>query len=325
MLKTPVLLLVFNRPEKTQRVFEKIRSIGPKILFVAGDGPRADVTSDVEKCQQTRELVVGGIDWDCELHTLFREENLGCGLAVSSSISWFFKHVEEGIILEDDIVPNRSFFYYCSELLDYYRDDMEIAMIGGYKAVGENQGFSSGQSYCFSNYNAIWGWATWRRTWQYYNFDLSLSDLKLLRKRLKETYRFPFYKRVYWEDVFRKMLVHSIDTWDYQLTFSIWLNNMLCIIPDKNLIQNIGFDEEATHTTQIDDRLCQKAFQIELPLIHALNKEANHSYDSQLDRIVYYINPNKKRAILKMIIKFYVKPILRVILLYDHWPKRRKK
>jgi len=166
---TPILFLVFNRPNTTQRVFNVIRQVKPKQLFVAADGPRRDKGADEEKCEATREIVKQ-IDWDCEVKTLFREENLGCGKAVSSAITWFFENVEEGIILEDDCLPNLDFFGYCEELLDRYRDNREVMFIGG-------DNFQKGKkwgdaSYYFSAYNHVWGWATWKRTWDIYDFKL---------------------------------------------------------------------------------------------------------------------------------------------------------
>ena len=163
----PILFLVYNRPDTTATVFEEIRKQKPKQLFVAADGPRTDMPGDAEKCKNTRELVMNGIDWECETKTLFRDNNLGCGLAVSNAITWFFKNVEEGIILEDGTLPDQSFFTYCKVLLEKYRYDDKLKMISGNNF---QQGKWRGDgSYYFSAYSHIWGWASWRRTWKEYD------------------------------------------------------------------------------------------------------------------------------------------------------------
>lgn len=170
-LNVPVLLLIFNRPDTTQRVFHEIRGASPLQLFISADGPRENKPGEFEKCQITRDIV-RQVDWDCEVYTNFRDKNLGCKIAVSSAIDWFFENVEEGIILEDDCLPSFSFFRFCEELLEKYRDDERIMQIGGTNLLSEWQ--RSDDSYYFSKYGAIWGWATWRRAWQYYDVNMKL-------------------------------------------------------------------------------------------------------------------------------------------------------
>ena len=170
MLNTPILFLIFNRPEITARVFQEIRKAKPKQIYIAADGPRIDHPDDTALCNKTRQIC-DSIDWDCEVKTLFREENLGCQLAVSNAIDWFFKHESEGIILEDDCLPSQSFFHFCAELLDFYRDDEEIMCISGnnfQQGRGDDE-----ESYYFSRYPHCWGWATWRRAWNKYDHDMS--------------------------------------------------------------------------------------------------------------------------------------------------------
>jgi hypothetical protein len=243
MLNTPVLLLVFNRPDQTRKVFKKIREAKPKKLFVAADGPRAAKDAESEKCELVREIATD-VDWDCELYTLFRKENLGCGLAVSSAITWFFDNVDQGIILEDDTIPNNSFFVFCESMLHLYKDDNSIMHIGG-------NNFQFGKiidngSYYFSKFAHVWGWATWKRAWEKYSFDIDSwssekkdSAFLTLREEVQ---------RDYWKSVFESIAEGIIDTWDYQWQLSIWYYKGKCIIPNKNLIQNIGFGEGATHT-----------------------------------------------------------------------------
>ncbi len=246
MFKTPILFLIFNRPEVTQKVFEEIKKQKPKYLFVAADGPRPNFEEDIEKCKVCREIVLNNIDWDCEVKTLFRDDNLGCGRGVSQAISWFFENVEQGIILEDDCLPHPDFFRYCETLLNKYKDDENV-----YAISGDN--FQSGiqrgnASYFFSKYVFVWGWASWRRAWRNYDFNLTNLDefkkkdlIRIIddRKEFKD----------YWYAIFDKVERKQIDTWDYQWVFAIWNNGGIATVPNMNLISNIGFGNDATHTT----------------------------------------------------------------------------
>ena len=213
-------------------------------LFVAADGPRCDRMGEAEKCEAVR-AIIQQVDWDCEVKTLFRNENLGCGRAVSSAITWFFEHVEEGIILEDDCLPHPSFFAYCQELLEYYRDKDTVMQIGGNQLMQDL--ILTDDSYCFSALSQIWGWATWKTTWQQYKFDVNDIPLCRLKRYLKQFTKNKSIRR-YWLWIYNVMKLKPIDTWDYQLIFSIWSNNGLSIVPTKNLVSNIGFGEDATHT-----------------------------------------------------------------------------
>ena len=173
-LKTAVLLVIFNRPETTQVVFEAIRKAKPPRLYVAADGPRTEVPSDAKKCKEAREII-NQVDWDCEVKTLFREKGLGCGLGPSSAFTWFFEHEEDGIILEDDCLPSQSFFWFCEELLERYRHDNRVMHIGGNNFLNGWQK-DRDYSYYFSNSGHIWGWATWRRAWKLFDFNISLYE-----------------------------------------------------------------------------------------------------------------------------------------------------
>ncbi|MDR0606483.1 MAG: nucleotide-diphospho-sugar transferase [Bacteroidales bacterium] len=241
---TPVLFLIFNRPDTAQKVFEVIREIKPKYLFIAADGPRKNKPDDIQKCKETRNIVEQ-IDWDCELKTLFRDENLGCGKAVSSAITWFFDNVEEGIILEDDCLPHLSFFPYCEELLERYRRNDRVMSISG--SILYSNVAPSNISYYFSAYTRIWGWATWKSTWQKYIYDVNDIPEKQIEQSLKYCFRNGKIRR-FWFWIFYLMRKHKIDTWDYQLFFSILINGGLSTIPRKNMISNIGFKGNATHT-----------------------------------------------------------------------------
>lgn len=246
-LNTPVLFLIFNRPETTRLVFEAIRKVKPKQLFIAADGPRANKEGEAEKCLQTR-LIVENIDWDCSVKTLFRDKNMGCGKAVSGAISWFFEHVEEGIILEDDCLPNNSFFEYCATMLDYYRNNEKVMFISGDSALSEKFADPKNETYYFSAIPRVWGWATWKKCWDSYIFDFSKTSSYSFHKKLKNYFD---DKRMinFWRWTFFRMQHQDIDTWDYQWGFSIWMKNGLAVTPFVNMISNIGFGTDATHTT----------------------------------------------------------------------------
>ena len=249
-MQSAVLFLVFNRPDTTRQVFEAIRAAKPPRLYVAADGPRQNREGEFKRCEEVRKIATT-VDWPCEVKTLFRSENLGCKLGVSGGIDWFFEHEEEGIILEDDVLPHPDFFMFCETLLHRYAENDRVWMITG-------NNFQDGQkrgagAYYFSRYTHIWGWATWRRAWKHYDRDLSYwkewnkSDawFQLLPDKVE---------RNYWEKIFKRMFNHEIDTWDYQWTACVWFNDGLTATPNVNLVSNIGFGDGATHTTSAYSR-----------------------------------------------------------------------
>jgi hypothetical protein len=249
MLNTPVAFLIFNRPDLTNIVFDAIAQAKPKKLLVVADGPR--FLEEAEKCRKAR-AVIERVDWDCEVLTNFSEINLGCKHRVSSGLDWVFSDVEEAIILEDDCLPSPSFFYFCQTLLKYYRDDERIMHISG-------NNFQFGQSrteysYYFSKYPHIWGWASWRRAWKYYNVDIKTW----LRYQGSDVFSYicenPCEKQ-YWIDIFDRVFNGAIDTWDYQWVYACWCQSGLAVLPDSNLVSNIGFGVEGTHTFNSDSPL----------------------------------------------------------------------
>ena len=242
VLSTAVLFLVFNRLDTTKQVFEAIRQAKPPRLYVAADGARANKEGEADKVQAVRDYIMQNIDWKCEVKTLFQEENLGCKYAVSGAITWFFENEEQGIILEDDCLPSQSFFLFCEELLERYKDDMRVGQI-----TGDNfqNGIKRGDGdYYFSVHNHIWGWATWRDRWKEYDVSLAgMEDVEFLWQVFNDT-----DEKKYWEKIFYKMKNNQIDTWDYQWSFALWNVKMLTITPNINLVKNIGFGVDATHT-----------------------------------------------------------------------------
>lgn len=239
----PVLFMVFNRPDTTAKVFAKIRQARPPRLYVAADGPRPGRDGEAERCKSVREITEE-VDWPCEIHRLYRDENLGCKKAISSAISWFFEHEEEGIILEDDCIPDLSFFPYCQAMLERYRDEERVMMVGGSDLSLRNK--ESGSSYYFTSYFPIWGWATWRRAWKLYDITMSAwPDFKRRRGVRKAVKNRAMARSL--EDCFDRTYHGDIDTWDFQWVLTGLLNGGLSVCPDRNLISNIGY--EGAHMT----------------------------------------------------------------------------
>jgi len=280
-MKSPVLFVIFKRVDTTQKVFERIREAQPPRLYIAADGPRPDRQGEEEQCAATR-MVVENIDWPCEVHHLYRDKNLGCGEGVSSAITWFFEHEEEGIILEDDILPHLDFFKYCDEMLERYRGNDKIKCICGSNAFYEEIKYP--YSYYFSHYMMVWGWATWRRTWKEY--DRSLKSISR-EEAFDEISRLPVKKgsKLKAQEIFDVMTSESpIDTWDYQLFFSILHHKGLTVIPISNLCKNIGFGHvDAIHTVQSSDKIESHVVKSCYPIEHPqVIKESK-----QLDTITF--------------------------------------
>jgi hypothetical protein len=268
-MKTPVLLVVFNRPETTRTAFAAIRAARPERLYVAADGPRPDRAGEAERCADVRRIATA-VDWPCEVHTLFRDHNLGCKIGVSSGIDWFFANEEAGIILEDDIVPHPSFFPYCEALLERYRDDASVAMISGCSLIGDRHG--SNASYVFSRYLHVWGWASWRRAWAHYDVSMKAWPSAPARQRLAQVLDGRRGAIAYWSGVFDRMARSEIDTWDYQWVFSSWMQDMVAIFPAATLVDNIGFGADATHTVGVAPDLAS-ASEMVFPLRHPLSRD----------------------------------------------------
>lgn len=254
---TPILFLIFNRPDLTEQVFNRIKEIKPKKLFVAADGPRFEKEDECFLCKKTRNVVINNIDWDCDVKYLFRANNLGCGLAVSGAITWFFEHVTEGIILEDDCLVDVSFFYFAQAMLSKYRYSSEVYHISSLSFLKEDK---SENDFDFVKYPLIWGWATWRRCWNNYSFELDYREVKTVLKKLEVQKQ----AKKYWYNIFKLLEFKKIDTWDYQWLFCCISNKGLCIIPKKNMVSNIGFDDRGTHTKNPNNRMAgQQIFRLD--------------------------------------------------------------
>lgn len=245
-VSVPVAFFVFNRPDLTQIVFKMLAKAKPKILFVVADGPR--FPEEAEKCEQAR-AVVDRVDWDCEVFTNFSDKNLGCGRRIASGIEWVFSEVEEAIFLEDDCLPVLSFFPFCQVLLEHYRHDERIMTING-------NNFQSGQrrteySYHFSKYCASWGWASWRRAWKHYDYEMK-SWPEFKQTGMMEMVCNDPYELKFWTKLFDSIYENpgGIDTWDHQWNYACWSQNGLAVEPGVNLVSNLGLGRsDATHTT----------------------------------------------------------------------------
>lgn len=251
-MDTPILLIAWRRPHSLKQVIDAIRPVEPSLVFVACDGPNPYRYAEAEKVARTRAIVDKEIDWPCQIERLYSDVNQGCRLGVIAAITWFFQHVDEGIILEDDCVPHPDFFSYCSTLLERYRHDSRVWCISG-------NNFQNGQwrgngSYYFSHYTHIWGWASWRQCWQSYDAELSqwpsLRDSGMLNTIFDDP-----LERKYWSRIWQQLITTGEpDTWDYQWLFSCLSNGGLTALPNRNLVVNVGFGEDATHATHANNQ-----------------------------------------------------------------------
>lgn len=301
--KAPILFLIFNRLNTTKQVFSVIQKVKPQKLYIASDGPRNGRGGEKEIVDSVRKYVLDNINWECEIKTLFREKNLGCKVAVSSAIDWFFENEEEGIILEDDCLPDLSFFQFCQELLEKYRNDERVAIISGNnfndKKIGE-------ADYYFKRIPHIWGWATWKRVWDKYDVNMSQYAEFKKNNKIKEIWSNKKVQK-YWNYIFSEVLNGSIDTWDYQLTFCCFNNNLLNICPNKNLVRNIGFGDGSTNTTFMVRGVSDlNSFTLSFPLNHPVDilySEINDNYINKKKLKNYYLKLFLKKIGIFKIIK----------------------
>lgn len=256
-MQTPVLLVIFKRPELTRRALEAILAAKPSRLLIAADGPRN--ADEQAACAETR-AVLDTFDWPCEVVTNFSDVNLGCGVRVYTAIDWAFSLVDELIILEDDCLPHPSFFTFCETMLERYRDDERVMHVSGDNFVGPEA--QTPYSYYFSKYTHAWGWATWRRAWKH--FDWAMKGWPEARRDgVMEDWCPDPYERGYWTHIFERMHRGAPDVWDYQWNFACWQNSGLAILPAVNLVTNYGFGADATHTKAASEFLQLPTFALD--------------------------------------------------------------
>jgi len=306
-MKKPVLFLIFNRPEYTNQVFETIRLYKPYKLYIAADGPRNNKSSDIQLCEETRKIV-DKINWDCEVKTLFRNENIGCKLNISNGIDWFFDNEEDGIILEDDVVPNIDFFSFCEYCLNKYAEDERIMMITGTNFLSD-AGFDS--TYFYSKHFSIWGWATWKRAWKYY--DISMQNWN--DPKVKSDIKYMFNGNYIWKHfnyTFDSLRTYYIDTWDIQWVFSCIINNGYCITPKVNLISNIGIN--GTHSKDITNVHFLKQYVLGKTINY--KSPGNFLINSTYDEKLHYASSrkaNRRYFMIRILIKLKIYEIIKRI------------
>ena len=283
--KSPILFITFIKEKETKQVFETIKQVKPNKLYIASDGARVEKQEEKEKVENLRNWLVSNVDWNCEVKTKFNEKNLGCGHGPADAISWFFENEEMGIIIEDDILADISFFRFCDEMLKKYKDDERIGAITGFNWIDKD---SVSNEYFFSKYFSVWGWATWRRAWSDYDFYISLWE------KTKNT---DFINHAYPNKNLAKKNIDIFDktynsrgeyfnAWDYQLEFCLLIKDRRIIMPCCNLVNNIGFIEEATHTSyKGDPRNHLKRGELIFPLKHPISFECDSIKEKKLIKI----------------------------------------
>lgn len=260
----PVLVMAFNRPDHLAVLMDRLREVRPDRLYVAIDGPRSNRPDEASRVQACRDLV-DTVDWPCDVHTLFQDTNLGCGMGVTTAITWFFDHEERGIILEDDIIPDPSFFPYCEALLERYEQDERVFAISGCNFVPPAAQTRRDLPYRFSQVPHIWGWATWRRSWAKHCLDIAGWRQRLPVGTLWSRVHHSIPGTVYWSSTFELLARKEVDTWDGQLVLAAMADNQWTATSNVNLIRNIGFDEQATHT-RVDRRELQPIEPMRMPI-----------------------------------------------------------
>lgn len=301
-MKKPVLFLIFNRPEYTYQVFDSIKLYKPNKLYIAADGPRLNNNEDILLCLESRNII-NLIDWECDVKYLIRDKNLGCKLAVVSAINWFFDNEEDGIILEDDVLPNQNFYSFCEFTLDKYKNNERIMMVTGCNQMSDE---NLKASYFYSQIFTIWGWATWKRAWQLYDIDMK----KWNDNQIKLSIKYMTHKNYIWTNLkytFDSLKKYSINTWDIQWHFACLINSGLCVTPSINLITNIGVI--GTHSNSLTEShfLETKLFEEQNNYVIPETVIVNSFYD---------LNLFEKKA-KKMNQRYYLINFLKQIKLYE--------
>lgn len=292
-MKSAVAFFVFKRPECTLRVWEEIRRAQPPILLVVADGPRTE--SERAACEATR-AVVARVDWPCDVRRNYSFSNMGCRDRVASGLCWVFDQVDEAVILEDDCLPHADFFAFCDEMLEFYRGDEKVMHVSGDNF--QNGRKRGGGSYYFSKYAHIWGWATWRRAWRYY--DVEMSSWRECGDKVVATHCADRIERHYWTTLYRGVAEGRVSTWDYAWMYACWRNFGLCILPNTNLVSNIGFGEAATHTRDAGARYASlKTDAIEFPLRHPERAVEDQDADRHTFRTMFVPHESIMRRVVR--------------------------
>lgn len=301
--KVPIILSVYSRPDLAEQVINAISFYKPKKIYVIADGPKDE--QDISKCITARN-VIERIDWECDIRKNYSEKNLGPGVRISSGITWSFKTCDRAIVLEEDCIPHPSFFHYCEELLEKYRLNEKIGLITGTCFL---DGTNTTDSYYFSNYPHLWGWATWKRFWDKYSY--SISDWKELKRTtfVKEKVESKYYSKI-WRSNFNQVMDGKIDTWDYQVIYLMWKNDQFGIVPKENLVRNIGFDSRSAHTKRPNKLFCSlKHHKLNFPLKHPIEINRNLSNDKMHLLLLYGDKPTFLSLLIGRVYRFYKKSV----------------
>lgn len=297
--KIPVVLIFYKR-DIVLNVINKVRKYAPDKIFLISDGGKDEQQNEL--CKKIRELVENSIDWECNVEKMYYDTNYGCREGITKGLDYVFNRVEQAIILEDDCVPSEKFFIYCQEMLYKYKDYNNIWTISGSNFVAaHNYLHSNKDSYFFSNYPETWGWATWKRAWQKYDKDMK-DWVKINKKEFFNSLKLNFFQRFYWSNLFNEIYnkTTNTDPWDGQWVFCQWKNKGITIFPTVNLVKNIGFDENATHTTNNNLLIANCEIQdLKFPLTHPENIEINRKFDRMHGKLVHY---NSYRSLFKQYI-----------------------
>jgi len=318
----PILLLTWKREKEIQLIINKLRKINAINIYVNSDGFKLNSPDryEIEKIIRTRNLIIKNIDWECKVKFKFNNENLGCKKSVINAINWFFENEESGIILEEDCIPNESFFNFCSYLLYKYKNHQQISCITG---VNFQDGqITSNSSYYFSKYNHCWGWATWKKSWDLFDKEMTFWPTMKSQKNWDIDPTMTREERAYWENIFERSYKNLTDSWAYPWLASLWYNNKITVTPEQNLVSNVGFDRLATHTkNRLSNSANKKTFDLENIIENSLIK-----IDSKADKYTFGnhfyetvdININHKIIKkIKLIIKIFLNPKKGILYIRD--------
>lgn len=287
-LTTPVAFFTFNRLDTAMQVFEQIRKAQPEKLYLVSDGPRVNREGEDAKVEEVRRYIEDNIDWECEVHKNFAPSNMGCGRRMSSGIGWVFENEERAIFLEDDCVPQPTFFRYCQEMLDKYENNPEVMIISGNNQIAYLDTIDG--DYGFSHQANIWGWAAYRRTWADYDYDVASWP---------QNKKNPVWKKIYtlkarwvltaqYDTLYR----HAYDTWDYQVSYMMGLKQGYCVIPKVNQVSNAGFTGgEFTHTADLPEWMDQRSYPMTFPIKHCDKVEWTRKYDEEFSKRDFKVAP----------------------------------
>lgn len=292
--EAPVVLIIFNRPKLTKRVLERLALVKPAKLFVIADGPRTHKAEDASLCRECRDLIAA-IDWTCDIQTNYSDVNLGCGKRIATGLSWVFENVDRAIILEDDCLPSETFFPYCNEMLERYDQDPRVMMVSGNNFVSESHSMQN--DYTFFRCLNLWGWATWSRTWDHFDFTLRRWPFHRRTFLLSRLFEHPPI-RSFWKSKFDKyyLLPEREDVWDYHFTFAVLSARGMGIAPKQNLVSNIGFGPEATHTLGENPLANLATKDLQFPICHPIEVAYDKDYDQAVfDAVFRTKEENSKR------------------------------